>query len=404
MNDAGATGELEGLLAVRVVVDRSGITRRRGIMSPVEASVPIARAGPGRAAVVARSPSREPAAAGTPTGQPRHPAIDRLLRQVIQEAGWETRHGGARPEPARDVSDVKVVHGSRQPHVEQPTLLLELLDRLGRAAERQQPLFGASYEHDRELHPLRVVEGHEGDRSLLRIVLVDVTEERGVLEEEAEIASSRLLLDAPAIRRERDHARDELVDVGQPILAVLLRLESTSESERAQALLGHLGGGGHRHEVGQGAQVPREQGEGASGTTRQTFHLAGSSSDIQETAVRPGPSRLHTLERHRSDTAAGPPDRPKEGGVIRRIHQQLQIGQDVLDLPTLVEPDAADYAVRHPDSAERVLVRPRLGIRAVEDAHLPQRVAVPVGLDLTDGPGGLRPLIPESRNHDSRTL
>ena len=70
-------------------------------------------------------------------------------------------------------------------------------------------------------------------------------------------------------------------------------------------------------------------------------------------------------------------DGAAEGHVGGGVEGQPQVGQGVLDLAPLVEPDAADDDVRDPGPAQGVLQDPRLGVGAVEDGLRVPRDALP---------------------------
>ena len=61
-------------------------------------------------------------------------------------------------------------------------------------------------------------------------------------------------------------------------------------------------------------------------------------------------------------------DHAPEADVIVRVHQQAEVGECVLDLLALVEPDAADDLVAEAFPDERVLERARLRVGAIEHA------------------------------------
>ncbi len=92
-------------------------------------------------------------------------------------------------------------------------------------------------------------------------------------------------------------------------------------------------------------------------------------------AREPEPGRRGGQRVHHAlaDSARRDVDHPPQAHVVVRIEEQLQVRQRVLDFLPLVEPDAADDAVRDALAAQRVLDDPRLRVGPVEDGH--RRVA-----------------------------
>ena len=73
-------------------------------------------------------------------------------------------------------------------------------------------------------------------------------------------------------------------------------------------------------------------------------------------------------------------DDPQQRDVVVRVVQQVQIGQDVLDLLALVELQAVDDLVRDALLPQRVFDQPREGVDAVEDGKVAR--PAPAGADL----------------------
>ena len=110
----------------------------------------------------------------------------------------------------------------------------------------------------------------------------------------------------------------------------------------------------------------RDQGEGLDGFAR----VVARASEF--------PQPLQAL---RSDPAPRPPHGTQEGDVVRRIHEEPQVGNDVLHLATLVERHAAHDPVRDAGTPERLLEGPRLGVRPVQHGKLVQPPHAAAGLD-----------------------
>ena len=91
---------------------------------------------------------------------------------------------------------------------------------------------------------------------------------------------------------------------------------------------------------------------------------------------RPCALLAHDVQRLRADAARGQVHHALERGVVVAIGDQPQIGQRVLDLGALVEPQAAVHPVGNPRRQERFFERARLRVGAVQDRDFAPRAAV----------------------------
>ena len=85
---------------------------------------------------------------------------------------------------------------------------------------------------------------------------------------------------------------------------------------------------------------------------------------------------LERLHHALADAAGRHVDHPPQADVVVRVQDELEVGQRVLDLLALVEPDAADDLVGNAGAAEGVFERSRLRVGAVEDRDGVLRVVV----------------------------
>ncbi|MEZ4387525.1 MAG: hypothetical protein R3D98_08085 [Candidatus Krumholzibacteriia bacterium] len=91
-----------------------------------------------------------------------------------------------------------------------------------------------------------------------------------------------------------------------------------------------------------------------------------------------------------ADLALGLVDDALQRDFVRRVGDELEVGQQVADLAPLVELDAADHLVGDARAAQRVLEQARLGVRAVEDRDLAAlELALALPLHDLDHAGGL---------------
>ena len=100
---------------------------------------------------------------------------------------------------------------------------------------------------------------------------------------------------------------------------------------------------------------------------------------------------LQLIDRRIADAAGRHIDDPAQAHDISGIMQHPQIGDDVLDLFAVVEPQTAEDPVRDAPVPERIFQGARLGVGAVEDRDLAQAPAL---VDfLLDGPADVARLV-----------
>ena len=92
-----------------------------------------------------------------------------------------------------------------------------------------------------------------------------------------------------------------------------------------------------------------------------------------------------------ADAPLGHVEDPSQAHVVGRVGHHPQVGQDVADLPALVEARAADDLVGQPGADEHLLQRPGLGVGPVEhrDVARPGQALVGEAVDLVAHEGGL---------------
>jgi len=79
----------------------------------------------------------------------------------------------------------------------------------------------------------------------------------------------------------------------------------------------------------------------------------------------------HRVNADRADLAAGHVDDAGEADGVGGVLHDPEVGEQVLDLAPLPEPDAADEAIRDAPAAEDVLERPRLALTRYRTAKSP---------------------------------
>ena len=145
--------------------------RERG---PAAAPLPAARLGRGCAAA--------PGGRGGGPCRRLLVAVGELDRDLVDEAAAQVPVAPAEEHARAGVREVELALRAGDPHVGEPALLLEVA-RLDRAHVREHAVLEPDDEDDRELEPLRVVEGHQRDDALLVAQVVLLREERELLEE-----------------------------------------------------------------------------------------------------------------------------------------------------------------------------------------------------------------------------
>ena len=100
----------------------------------------------------------------------------------------------------------------------------------------------------------------------------------------------------------------------------------------------------------------------------------------------------HVLQGAVADAAPRHVDHPPQRDLVGRVGDQPQVGQQVPDLPALVEPHAADHLVRQPGPDEDFLEDPGLGVGPVEHGDVARGRVTRVG-ELVDLLGHERGLV-----------
>jgi hypothetical protein len=175
-------------------------------------------------------------------------------------------------------------------------------------------------------------------------------------------------------RREVLRAEQQLAQVLLPRLRFgrPLRLERTQVARALEHARDRIGGRSGEHLVGEPIEERQEATQSAAGTPR--VRRGQRSHPLEQGEASLFGDRLGAPERGLADTAGRPVhDAPKRGRV-RRIDEQAQIGQCVLDLGAFVEANATDDHVGDVVLEELLLDRTRLRIGSIEHRALPIRV------------------------------
>ena len=126
---------------------------------------------------------------------------------------------------------------------------------------------------------------------------------------------------------------------------------------------------------------------------RQPFDLRAQRQRVQQRHAALGGELLEALDRPVPYLPRRDVDDTRQTDAVGGIRDHSRVGEDVLDLGALVEPDATDDVVRNGRPAQAVLDDPRLGVCPVENGELVV-VARPVGRQTDDAvPDGVGLLV-----------
>jgi len=120
-----------------------------------------------------------------------------------------------------------------------------------------------------------------------------------------------------------------------------------------------------------GVQQGHERLDLAARPRGQPRHLGRAGQSLAEGNPVFGGERLHHGFGAFTDPTTGHVQDAPDGDVVGRVGDRTQVGDQVTDLTTLVELDAAHHPVGQPDSDEDLFKGPRLGVRPVEHRDLP---------------------------------
>ena len=294
----------------------------------------------------------------------RADALDRLGRELVDEAGRQICCRAAVEHTLARVGDDQMLLGPGDGDVAQPPLLFQLL-RLAHAAVRgEQSLLQTDKEHVRELQTLGRVHRHHDDGIGIRVVLLNVCVQGNLLQE--------------ACQRGRLGVFHVAEDAGFELADVL----RAGAGFHVALLLEHLQIAGARHdlliEIRQRQLLQQlrafldDDREGHELRSRlfQARVAVGVGDDrVQRDAGRGRLPPGH-FERLAADAARRVIDDALQPQLVGAVIDDAKVGQHVLDLRAVKEARAADDAVRDAAALERVFDRVGLRVRAVEHGEV----------------------------------
>ena len=285
------------------------------------------------------------------------------------------------------MGQVQPLPRARNADVAEPALLLHALLVVPAAHGREEVFLHAHHEHVRELEALCAVQRHHRHRAAVLVHRIQIGHQRDVLQILRQRGIVSLLLKLL-------HRTDKLADVlhAAAVLVVVLLGVLALQARRVDDVLHQLG---QLHGLRHHRQAHHQLAE--------LLHALSPAGIDGLRNVHAGGQKRHLLLggvacqlRHRriADGALGHVDDAAHGDVVRRVDHHAQIGQDVLDLLAVVEPQSAIHAVFDAALHERLFNHAGLRVRAVE--HGRARIVLALHLqraNLLADPGRLLALV-----------
>ena len=281
------------------------------------------------------------------------------------------------------VAQIQHVLRPRDPDIAQPPLLLQLVFVAHAALVREDPLLHPHHEHQRKLQTLGRVQRHQRHLAVQVLGLVNVRDQRDVLQEPPQARILLRLLE-PLRKRHELHQVLSLGGVlsgagglqGPQVAAVLSDRPAQLGQRQALRLLPQL----LHHVIEVRHRVPRPP-----------LHLL-IPGDVRQGLVHRAALRLGHAINDAHGLVPDPPSRhvddPPQGHSVGGVEDRLQIRDEVLDDRALVEPNPAHDLVGHLQAHQRLLKHPRHRVGPVQDrvVAVPRELAVHLGLDRLGDP------------------
>ena len=257
--------------------------------------------------------------------------------------------------------------GPGDPDEQQPPLLLDLPRRFLAPSVRQQIVLDADDVNPRKLQTLRRVQRHQRHPRRRRVVAVGRADQRDLFQ----IRLQRTVVGVLAVELRR--AGDQFVQVRRRVIVlrfdrgtlqvfVVLRLAH----DRPDQIL-HRTGGEQRQPVHH-RNEPRDHRRATFWQVRDQPRFPGRVQHRLAAAVGVVPQRPDRLV---PDAAGRRVDHTLQRDVVRRVVDQLQVTDQVLNLFALIELDAAQHLIRHAPHAHRLFDRPRQRVHPAKDRDVP---------------------------------
>ena len=263
--------------------------------------------------------------------------------------------------------------GTRDGHVEQSALLLQLAHGVGTHRRREDILLQAHDEDRRELQALCRVDGHQHHLVVLvAVVAVEIGQQRHLLQEVRQIDLVAHVLLAPAFD-EVLHAAEELLEVllSGDVLGVVAAVDVAADTARHNNIVAQLISILHGQTL---TPAIYELTERLNLRERTFIDIEGKQHGLGDDAPQADAIAVggtHNLVYRRvADAACGIVHNTLEGLLVVGVSHHAEVGNDVLDFLALVERQTAVDAVRDIVLAHLFLERTALRIRAIQDGKV----------------------------------
>ncbi|OQA46689.1 MAG: hypothetical protein BWY52_00620 [Chloroflexi bacterium ADurb.Bin325] len=393
MVDAVAGFELAGAVAARRRLVRPASAARRGprrlaarrILAAAHGAAPAEHAAIAAAlgqrviAVRAICRARGPAA-GRIVAHPRQP------RHILEEARRLVHLAAPVQHAAKRAQQIQPILCAGHRDIHEPALLLHLVGVFHAPAVREDVLLQPDDEDDRELQPLRRVDGEQRHPILRLGQIVLIRHERDLLQEGGQPQVGRKVVVVRGHAAQLLHVRPAILAllgaVAQPRRVAGLLRDAVEQLGDGQAVLG--GQPPRQHLVERGQRPRRGRGKGM----LRRLRMARPELIVEHRAVQvAGQQRQPARHRHAqlraprrevghglvADAARGHVDDAAQADVVRGVVHQSQIGQRILDLAALIEPHPADQPIGDAARDKGVFERARLRVGPVHDRAVAQR-------------------------------
>ena len=228
---------------------------------------------------------------------------------------------------------------------------------------RKDSLLHAHEKDDGELQALCRMKRHERHAVVLHVRRIDIGDECDLVEE---IFQSRLFLRLFKLSRHADEfaqVLDARLRLGRILLLQVLDITCIVKQGFDKGRKRHSGKFAH--------EVKEKRGEGFEQILRarlesHSFERFGTRQDIEEGFFTHGGILRELGDRRCADAALGHVDDAQEAHGVKRVVEDVQIGNDVLDFHAVVELQAADHRIGNPRRHHGFFEDARLRIRAVK--------------------------------------
>src|SRR5581483_7743697 len=291
--------------------------------------------------------------------------VEQLFRYLAEEARRRIVGDAAEQRAPGRIGQVEFLFRPRDAHVAEAAFLFQFAVALHRAQVRKDALLQPDQEHDRELQSLRGVQRHHRDGVGGGVERVNIGDERDLFQEGGE--RRRI-----GLRLELFGHREQFLDVFEPCLRLdaLLLFQRALVARAVEDALRQFRDGAV---FPLGAQGGDERGEVGESGARAGLYLADRGDVLQDVPERPA-RQVHLLfqrgQRRRADAARRDVQDTAQADAVGGVLDDAQIGYDVLNFLSVVEPHAPDEFEGRTPGSEHLFQDARLRVRAIEEGEI----------------------------------